>query len=80
MKKNLIIVSLVIIVFLILSYFIFLYRSDFQVCLSGKTCTMDVRTICNPTTREYKTLPSHCSCGISAGVLVDRGWIDCPER
>jgi len=79
MKRNLII-ALVIILVLIISYFVFFYRSDFQVCLVGNMCTMDIRPMCNPTTGEYRTVSSSCSCGIDAGVLLERGWVDCPEK
>lgn len=79
MKRNLIITFIIILV-LIISYFVFFYRSDFQVCLVGKLCTADIRPMCNPATGEYRTESSSCSCGIDAGVLEGRGWIDCPEK
>ena len=79
MKINLII-ALVIISVLIISYFVFFYRSDSQVCLGRQICTMDIRPMCNPTAGEYRTVSSSCSCGIDAEVLLKRGWADCPEK
>ena len=43
-------------------------------------CTEDIRPMCNPTTGEYRTVPSGCSCGIDAEVLLKRGWVDCPDK
>ena len=79
MKRNLIF-GLVIIFVLIISYFLFFYKSDFQICLGPGMCTADIRPMCNPTTGEYKIVASSCTCNIDAGDLKGRGWIDCPEK
>jgi len=77
-KRGLIIALVIILV--IINYFIFFYRSDFQVCLVRKICTMDQRPMCNPKTGDYRITSSSCSCGVDAGVLIKKGWIDCSEK
>ncbi len=79
MKRNSIITFIIILV-LIISYFVFFYRSGFQVCLVRNVCTMDIRLLCNLATGEHGTVSSSCICGIDAGVLLKRGWVDCPEK
>ncbi|MEK6908890.1 MAG: hypothetical protein AABX23_02460 [Nanoarchaeota archaeon] len=70
------IISIVVIFILIAGYFLFFYRSDFQVCLN-QVCTDDIRLMCNSITGERWEGPSSCSCSIDSAVLEKRGWEGC---
>jgi hypothetical protein len=74
------IIGLIIILLIIIAYFLFFYRSDFQVCLGSNYCTADIAPMCNPETGEYVFVSSSCRCGVDAGVLEERGWVSCPEK
>lgn len=75
MKKSLIIILVLFI--LIICYFLFFYRSDYQICLRGYS-TLDIRTMCDSVSGESRRVPSLSSCGLDARTLEKRGWVDCP--
>ena len=46
-------------------------------CSSPVKCTADIQRMCHPQTGESTTVPSTCSCGIDASVLMEQGWVYC---
>ena len=79
MRKNFII-AIIVILFIVVSYFVFFYRSDFQVCSFRMMCTADINYMCNPVTEESRTVPSSCSCSVDKKVLEKKGWVSCPGQ
>ena len=72
-KRRFLLIFLIVVIIIAV---IVIFFNQNQVCYQ-RSCTADIRTMCNPNTGEVWEGPSGCNCGTDAELLKSKGWVDC---